>query len=134
MSLELPSALEPYADDYQQLTNCAGCYALELERKDNLAERWDRHNDHRPEWWEQFRDAPRVFYVGESKYLLSRLEDHRDGEVRVGLLQRVCTISGLEQARFYDSKEDAMHAEYNYAVALKQEYPKAYVHLNGEPV
>jgi predicted GIY-YIG superfamily endonuclease len=134
MSLELPAELEPYAEEYSDISG-PGCYLLELTKPDDMADAWDREFDHRPEWFEQLQDADRVLYVGASKRVLSRLEDHRDGEVRLTVLTRVCDVSSVEEAWFYGSAEKAFQAEYNHAAEVsRQTLDDVFVLTDGEPV
>jgi predicted GIY-YIG superfamily endonuclease len=132
--LSLPAELEPHADDYSDI-NGPGVYMLELTKPDDIASEWDREFDHRPEWFEQLTDASRVLYVGASKRVLSRLEDHRDGQVRLTVLTRVCDVSSVENVWFYDSAEKAFQAEYNHAAEVsRQMVDDVFVLTDGKPV
>lgn len=128
MSLSLPADLEPYVDDYDDM-HLSGAYALELERPASLPEVWDRHYDHRPPYWSDLLQASRVLYVGGTGDLLSRLEDHRDQEVRQTALTRVCEVRGLHTAWVADSPEHAFELlEPRLARWLQEARPQDYIH------
>jgi predicted GIY-YIG superfamily endonuclease len=131
MSLELPADCEPFIPDgegFDYLHNPA-VYALELTRPDDLASAWDAEFDHRPAYWDQLTDACKIVYVGEAGDVLRRLEEHRDGDVRVGVLQRVCDIHSLRNIWWMQSKEEAEEQESALAIAMQNEYGKShYVH------
>jgi len=92
--MNLPEDLEPFVDDYDEMHE-PGVYCLKLTRPHNVATAWDRHFDHRPEWFEEFQDATECVYVGASMNLLERLTDHKDGEKRLTVLTEICEIDGL---------------------------------------
>lgn len=126
MTLELPSDLYPYTGgDHHQ----PGAYALELQRPIDLRERWQQHYDEEPDYWNRLVNSDTVYYVGGTSDLLSRLEDHRDGEVRQTVLTRVCDVAGLQTAWPADNPSKAFElVEPRLARLLQQERPKAYVH------
>jgi len=126
MSLLLPEAIEPYCEsttDYHK----SGAYALALNRPSDFADAWDRHHDHRPDWFDRARTALTLFYVGGTGDLLSRLEDHRDGDVRTTTLTEVCSIEHLHTLWFAGS-EHYEQTEYRLARWLQRDRPRAYVH------
>jgi len=128
MTLSLPADVEVFlTDEYDQLHD-PGVYALVLERPDGVAEAWDREFETRPPWFDEFQDARAVWYVGATNDCLSRLEDHRDGEVRVGVLQRVCEIESLRNVWWMPSTDKAFERESGIAVELQNHYPEVYVH------
>jgi len=130
MSLSLPEDAEPFLrsdDDFSQL-HAGAAYALTLSKPADLTAEWDRHFDERPDYWDQLDDAERVVYVGGSKDLLARLEDHRDGEVRQTALTTVCEIGELRNVWWADSG-DPFLVETQLADLLAQELPPTtYVH------
>jgi len=89
---------------------------------------WDRQFDHRPPWFEEFRDARAVWYVGATPDCLSRLEDHRNGEVRTTVLTEVCEIDSLRNVYWMDSADDAFTRESGIAIELQNHHPSVYVH------
>jgi predicted GIY-YIG superfamily endonuclease len=127
MSLKLPADVEPFAEDYDQLTNPA-VYALILDRPDDLGAQWDRHFDVRPPWFETFRDAETCVYVGAASNVLARLEDHRDGNVRQAALLQVCAIDRLHTVWFFADEDRAFERESGIATMLANERPHWYVH------
>jgi len=131
MPLELPADLEPFVDDYDQMTT-EGCYALLLDRPDNPAAAWDRHFDTRPEWFARFVGAEQVAYVGSGHDVLRRLEEHRDGEVRTTVLTEVCEIDGLHTVWFVGAEdtEQLRFEERKLARWLDRERPSWFVHNN----
>jgi len=116
----LPADAEPFipkGGDISDLRN-PGCYALELSRPHDVGERWDQHFDNRPDYWDEFVNADRVLYVGASKDVLGRLEDHRDGEKRKAALLRVCSIASLFGIEWFPSAAEAFEREHGRALAL----------------
>lgn len=130
MTLELPQDAEKFIPEGGDLSDLhgPGCYALRLDRPDDLASAWDREFDTRPDYFAELRDADTCLYVGASGDVLRRLEEHRDGEVRVGVLQRVCEIDSLRNIWWADDKEEAFQEESRLAIMLSNQYPDAYVH------
>jgi hypothetical protein len=128
MGLELPADLEPYTNGLED-AHAPGAYCLLLSKPQDLEERWHQHNDTKPPYWDQLVDAPTVAYVGGTGDLLSRLEDHRNGDVRTTTLTEVCGIEKLHTA-WVDS--EATHAreilEPRVAGMLRREYPRWFVH------
>lgn len=128
MGLELPGDLEPYIEEYDQL-HSEGAYAIELSRPVNLEEVWHRHNETKPPYWDQLQRADRVLYVGASGDLLSRLEDHRDGDARTTVLTEVCDVVGLHTAWRAKSPEHAREVlEPRLARWLQSSNPGWYCH------
>ena len=126
MSLCLPEELSPHTDgDNSQ----PGAYALKLGRPLDLESAWEQHYDERPPYWDQLMNADTVYYVGGTGNLLSRLEDHRDGDHRQTVLTRVCDVVGLQTAWPADTPEDAFElVEPRLARYLQQTRPSSYVH------
>lgn len=127
MSLSLPADLEPYTSDHDDLHNPA-VYSLRLGKPKNLPEAWDAEYERRPPYFAELQDAATVFYVGATGDALSRLEDHRDGEVRTTALTRVCSIEGLHTAWLYEDADEAFLRESQMARWLQESRPDAYVH------
>ncbi|AFH22472.1 hypothetical protein OSG_eHP27_00100 [environmental Halophage eHP-27] len=123
--LELPADVEVFGD-YEQFHDPA-VYCLILERPDDVADRWDRRFDHRPDWWDEFVSAEACWYVGAAKDCLSRLEDHRDGDVRTTVLTEVCDIDSLRNVWWMDSADEAFTRESGIAVMMRNEYPDVFV-------
>ncbi len=120
--LSLPQDAEifiPEGGDISDLKN-PGCYAIELTRPSDVAARWDQHFDNRPPYWHEFVNAGRVLYVGASKDVLGRLEDHRDGEKRKAALLRVCSIKSLFGIEWFGSAAEAFEKESKRALTLDQ--------------
>lgn len=131
MTLELPQDAEHFIPDGESFDHLhePGVYALELTKPDDLSSAWDQEFDHRPGYWEELTDASKVVYVGEAGDVLRRLEEHRDGEVRVGVLQRVCDIHSLRNIWWMNSKEEAEEQESALAIALQNQYDEShYIH------
>jgi len=128
--MKLPSDVEPFlTDGYDQLHSpCV--YALRLTRKPDVRGLWDSHYDTRPEWFGKFVDAERVVYVGATADCISRLEDHRDGDVRQASILRVCDIDGIRNIWWFDDKDRAFQREGGLAIELRNAYPDLFVHQN----
>lgn len=128
MSLSLPEDIEQhFTSDHRDYT-LPGVYALRLEKPDELPEVWDREYDKRPEFWDQLTESSRVIYVGAAKNVLSRLEDHRDGEVRKAALMRVCSIDSLRNVYWFNTPERAFLKESQVAMMMQNELADTYVH------
>lgn len=128
MTLALPGDVEPHLTDGFDQLHSPAVYALKLYRPPDVGAAWDREFDTRPPWFEEFRDAGEVFYVGAASDLLHRLEDHRDGEVRTAALLRVCDIAALRNVWWMPSADIAFERESGIALELQHEYPNVYVH------
>lgn len=129
MSLSLPEDLEPYLQEYSD-KNGPGAYAIELERPTDLPSAWDREFETRPPYWSDLVAGSKCLYVGGTTDLLSRLEDHRDGEVRLTALTRVCEIRGLHTAWVCDSEDEAWKVERALARMLQRTRPEWFTHQN----
>lgn len=134
MSLQLPGDLEPYVSNYNQL-HSPGAYALVLEKPSDLAGAWEAEYDTQPDYWPELRDASECFYVGGTGDLLSRLEDHRNGDrdddtgARSTVLTELCSIEGLQTAWVAESPERATDIiEPRLARWLQKARPSAFVH------
>lgn len=130
MSLSLPQDAEPFGTEWNQ----PGVYVLQYERSDDLQERVDRAFDHEPPWLDRLKEAANVLYVGEATNVMRRLEDHNNAEKRLTVPSRIgCEPVGIEAIEYHDSKEDAMHAEYNTAVRMaRQTQDSTLVICNGK--
>jgi len=131
MSLSLPENAEPFIPDGEPFDHLhePAVYALTLTKPDDLKAAWDAEFDARPGYFEELQDASGVVYIGEAGDVLHRLEDHRNGEIRVGVLQRVFEIDSLRNIWFMPSKEQAEQEESNIAIMLQNERPELYVHF-----
>lgn len=130
MSLTLPAEAEPFIpkDRGIEALSCPGVYVLRLTRPDNLAQEWDDVFEHRPDYWDELTESDRVVYVGASKNVLGRLEEHRDGNVRKVALLRVCDIEELGNIWWFADVETAFQNESKMAIMLQNERPDWYVH------
>jgi hypothetical protein len=130
MSLELPADIEPFLRDDHAHERIRGSavYCLTLSRPDDLAAAWDAEYDHRPEYWADLRDAEGVVYVGSAKDLLSRLNDHADGEVRLTVLTTVCEISGLRNVWWVQDPDRRRIEESQIATMMQNHRPDLYIH------
>lgn len=127
MTLHLPGDLEPHADSYDEL-NSPGCYALLLDRPDDLADEWGKVYDIHPPWYNELRDAEQVAYVGAAKNVLERVTDHVTRERRrVGLLS-VCEIDAIHSVEWYSDVGRAFDHEGRHATELQQDNPEWFVH------
>lgn len=127
MPLTLPADLERYADDFDQMRG-PGVYALDLSRPPDVEAAWDETFDVRPPWFERFRDAAKVVYVGGASDVLARLEDHYAGEVRQAALLRVCSIDGLHDVWWFEDADRAFEQESGIALDLQNDRADWYVH------
>lgn len=127
MTLTLPADAEPFVDDISDLRQPA-VYALKCIKPDDMAAQWDRQFDHRPDYWNELVNAQRVAYVGASKDVLARLEDHRDADVRKAALLEVCEPVGVLNIKFFKTAEKAFERESGLALRFAREHPEFYVH------
>jgi len=130
MTLQLPSDAEPFIPKDGDLSDLssAGVYCLTLDRPDDLAAAWDREFDHRPAYWDELEHCTQVAYIGAANDVLSRLEEHRDGEVRQTALTTVCVIDALRNIWWFDSAEVAFERESRIAMLMQNHKPSWYVH------
>jgi len=126
MTLIHPEAIEPFCESTEEFHK-AGAYALVLDRPDDFTEAWDRHYDARPDWFDAARTAQTLCYVGGTGDLLSRLEDHRDGEVRMTTLTEICDIDSLHTIWFAGG-ERYQQTEIRLARWLQQDRPRWHIH------
>jgi hypothetical protein len=125
VTLELPAAIEPHVGAaYQQ----PAVYALELSTPSDFEARLARYYDHEPPWLSRAEAATRIIYVGASKRLLSRLEDHVDGDVRTVGLVGACEIDGLYDVWVFDDADRAFERESGIAIDLQTDHPEWFVH------
>ena len=130
MTFKPVEEVEAFAASFEQSRGPA-IYALDLSKPDDLAAAWDKTFDSRPAYWDELQQARSVVYVGAAKNVMGRLEDHRDKEVRVGVLQRVCEIDGVRNVWFCDSADQAFERESGKAIELRNWLaPEIYVHQN----
>lgn len=127
MTLHLPEAIEPFCTDDHDWHDPAA-YALDLAEPDDPASACDAYFETRPPWLGDLLACERAIYVGATGDLLSRLEDHRDGEHRKASLVSICAIDGLRSVWWAADFGSATVQEYNLAGMLGREYPEAYVH------
>jgi len=127
MTLSLPADAEPYVEDFAELRGPA-VYALDLTRPDDLAAAWDDEYDTRPEWFEEFRAAEGVVYVGATADLLGRLTDHKLGEKRQTVLLSVCAVDGVRNVWPMDTADEAFERESAIAIRLRNHLEGYYVH------
>jgi hypothetical protein len=130
VALELPADIGPFLQDHHAHERIRGpaVYCLRLTRPDDLAAAWDTEFDHRPEYWDDLTDADGVLYVGSAKDLLSRLNDHADGEVRLTVLTTVCDIGGLRNVFWVDDPDRRRIEESQIATMMQNELAEMYVH------
>jgi len=126
MALLLPEDLEAFVDPEDW--DSPAVYALTLRRPSNPEAAWDDAYDVRPDWFTEFLHAGTVVYIGATADVLSRLEDHRNGEVRVAALLKICEIEGLRNVWTFDDKDRAFERESGIAMTMTNEYPGYYVH------
>lgn len=130
MSLSLPEDAEAFIPTGEDLSilSTSGVYALRLTRPDDLAEVWERYNDHRPDYWEDLIDADGVVYVGAAKNVLQRLTQHKKGKIKKANVVQVCSIDSIRNIWWFDSTTRAFERESGLATAMQNEYPHFYVH------
>jgi len=127
MSLTLPEDIEPHLPEGVEWSD-PGVYALYLKKPDNVREQWEQEFDHTPDYVDMLESKPTTVYVGAASNVMSRLEDHRDGQVRKVALLRVCDIEGLRNVWWFDSPEEAFEQEWPLATLMQQECDDYYVH------
>jgi len=123
MSLELPADLEPYTTDFRT----PAVYTLDITRPDDLAAVWDDRYDTRPAYWDELVTAESVVYVGATTDLLSRLEDHRDGDVRQAVLPTIAVDVSLRNAWPCEDAQEAFERETRIALRLRRHLPETFV-------
>jgi len=128
--LSLPEDAARQLDDNQPFDDLrnAGVYVLVCHKPDDLEAAWDSRFENRPEYWADLKDCERVVYVGESGDVLSRLEDHHDGDKRKARLLEVCPPRGIIDIEFCESKHRAELRESQIGIALQNENPSWYCH------
>lgn len=131
MSLTLPADLEACLPSEGAFEWCRGpaVYALRLDRPRPVAPAWDRHFEGRPPWFPEFQTAEACVYVGSAMDALGRLTDHKDGDVRLTVLTRVCDVAGLHGVWFCPDADRAavQREERRYARLLRRERPTWFV-------
>lgn len=127
--LELPADIEPHleAHDYTRMHGPA-VYSLALNPPDDLPTAWDNTFNQRPPYFEELQTAERVVYVGATNNLLGRLEDHKNGDVRVTVLTDIYTINNLHNVWWMPSADIAFERESRIALKLQQDNPGWYIH------
>lgn len=128
MSLSLPEDIEPHLTSDVKAWSSPGVYCLTLDVPSDVRERWESVFDTTPDYLDMVEQKERTVYVGAAKNVLSRLEDHRDGDVRKVALLEVCEIDSLRNIWWMDSVEQAFLKEQTMADMLTHEYPSWYVH------
>ena len=128
MSLCLPANAEPFVDNDISELRQPGVYALKCVKPDDIAAEWDKHFDNRPDYWDELTSKDRVAYVGASADVLSRLEDHRDGNKRKAALLQVCEPVGVLNIKFFSTAQRAFERESGLALNFAQQHPSFYVH------
>jgi predicted GIY-YIG superfamily endonuclease len=124
MTLELPADIEPFTTAF----HTPAVYALRLDLPRDLPQAWDAVYDHRPDYVDLATERDRVIYVGATGDILSRLEDHRDGEVRQAALVSLAEDKDLRNVWPFDDETRAFERENQFAIMLRQQYADAYVH------
>jgi predicted GIY-YIG superfamily endonuclease len=124
--LELPADLEVWGGPDRW--HDPAVYVLVLDRPADVADAWDALYDSRPAWFDRMRDARAVWYVGASADCLSRLEDHRDGDVRGTVLTELCGVTALRNVWWFDDADRAFEQESALAIQLGNQYGDVYVH------
>lgn len=126
MSLDLPADLEPWVDP--DAWHTPAVYALDLDLPDDLVLRWEETYDVTPDFVDRAAFVSDVVYVGATADLLSRLEDHRDGEVRQAALVALADDKSLRTVWEFDRADLAFERESFYATELRNQRPEIYVH------
>jgi len=128
--LELPADIEPFLQSEHSHERIRGpaVYCLRLTRPDDLAAVWDVEFDTRPDYWDDLTDADGVLYVGSAKDLLSRLNDHANGEVRLTVLTEICEIDDLRNVFWVDDPDRRFIEESQIATMMQTNLPDQYVH------
>jgi len=127
MSLTLPADIEPHLIDGYDW-NDPGVYCLSLTVPSDVRERWECEFEQTPDYVDMVEQKHCTAYVGATKNVMARLEDHRDGDVRKVALLRVCEIDGVHNIHWFDSKDDAFKHEWGIANLMSQQRPEFYVH------
>jgi len=126
MALELPADLELFVGT---AWDTPAVYCLRLSLPADLPERWDAEYDTRPDYVNPAATARQVLYVGATGDVLSRLEDHRDGEVREVALVGFAEDVDVRNVWPFDSAARAFERESGIALALESESSeRVYVH------
>lgn len=111
-----------------------GVYAVEIGVPENagyetLSRDWLEQYESTPPYLSQLVDADTVVYVGASKSVRDRIEEHRKGKVRKASLPRIWGITDVVDVWWYTDKNRAFERENYHALELAKETPAdTYVH------
>jgi len=120
VTLTLPADVEPYTTDFAT----PAVYSLDVVMPEDLTTEWDRRFETRAEWFDELQAATDVVYIGATKNLIGRLEDHRDRKVRQTVIPSLATNIDLRNAWPRDSAEQAFQEESKIAIRLRNHLPE----------
>lgn len=111
-----------------------GVYAVEIGVPESagyetLARDWLEYYESTPPYLGRLVDAETVIYVGASKNVRDRIEEHRRGKVRKATLPRIWGVTGVHTCWWYKDVSRAFERESYHALELAKETPSSvYVH------
>ena len=126
-------AIAPHVTDGHTASD-PGVYALEVDLPakagwETLARDWLEYYESTPPYLGRLVDAETVIYVGASKNVRDRIEEHRRGKVRKATLPRIWGVTGVHTVWWYKDKDDAFERENHHALELSKDTPSSvYVH------
>lgn len=111
-----------------------GVYAVEIGVPESagyetLSRDWLKHYDNTPPYLGRIVDADTVIYVGASKSVRDRIDEHREGKVRKATLPRLWGITDVVDVWWYNDVSRAFERENYHALELSKSTPTStYVH------
>ena len=126
-------AIAPHVADGHTVSD-PGVYAVEIgvpeqTGYESLSRDWLKHSDSTPPYLGRIVDAKRVIYVGASKNVRDRIEEHQRGKVRKATLPRIWGVTGVHTCWWYKDVSRAFERENYHALELaKETQSSVYVH------
>jgi len=111
-----------------------GVYALEIgvppkAGYETLSRDWLDYYESTPPYLGRIVDADTTIYVGASKNVRDRIDEHREGKVRKATLPRIWGVTGVHTVWWYKDVSQAFERENYHALELSKETPSSvYVH------
>jgi len=122
--------IAPHVGDGYSASN-PGVYAVgiavpESAGYETLSRDWLEHYGSTPPYLGRIVDAETVIYVGASKNVRDRIEEHRQGKVRKAALPRIWGITDVVDVYWYNDVSRAFERENYHALELSKELPASY--------
>jgi predicted GIY-YIG superfamily endonuclease len=112
-----------------------GVYVLEFStpktdkenRRSQIKKLWLSEKETLPSYFEELVEAHKLLYVGFSKDVYSRIEQHINKH-QTTTLADVFPLHSVFDIYFYETKQKAALNEESHTIDLNNAYPNAYVH------